>query len=120
MCACGGECVPSLQLTCRSWRATHAQNADAVRHFSACIALDDANHVFWSNRSAAHAALGDWDSAWRDAERTTTLSPAWAKGWARRGAAAMGREAFTDAREAYAKATELEPENEAYRKARHG
>jgi hypothetical protein len=111
-----------------------------VRHFTACIALDGSNHVYFSNRSAAHAALADWGAAAADAARTTALKPDWAKGWARRGAAAMGQEAFTgahfallpvlhravfvrcsagkscatDAKEAYGKAAELEPDNVTY------
>jgi hypothetical protein len=120
------------------------QHADAVRHFSACIALDAQCEVYFSNRSAAHAAAGDWPAAAADAARTTQLKPGWPKGWARRGAAAMGLEEFTgkrarcmcsllasllrarlsalacsaccaaDAKEAYAQAAELEPDNASY------
>ncbi len=69
-----------------------------MRHFSACIALDAACEVYFSNRSAAHAAAGDWLAAAADAQRTTQLKPGWPKGWARRGAAAMGLEEFTGKR----------------------
>jgi hypothetical protein len=91
------EHTPALPLTAATPRARTWQHADAVRHFTACIALDGSNHVYFSNRSAAHAALADWAAAATDAARTTALKPDWAKGWARRGAAAMGQEAFTGA-----------------------
>ena len=87
---------------------------DAIRHFSACIAADPACAIYSRNRSAAHAARRDWAAAAADGLKATTLEPEWAKGWARRGAAAMGAGDFTDAREAYAKAAQLEPDNAGY------
>ena len=50
--------------------------------------------------------------------KTTALAPDWPKGWARLGSAAMGCEAFTDATEAYARAIQLDPDNEQYRQVR--
>lgn len=90
------------------------RHEDAIRHFSACIAADPTTAVYYSNRSAAHAARRDWAAAAADGLRATEREPAWPKGWARRGAAAMGAGDFTDAREAYAKAAELEPANSGY------
>jgi tetratricopeptide (TPR) repeat protein len=98
---------------------SEGRHEDAVRHFSACIAIDASNHVFWSNRSAAHAALCQWDAARRDALQTTVLAPEWAKGFARLGSASMGGEQFTDAKEAYARACKLEPDNEQYKQSMH-
>ena len=97
---------------------SEGRHEDAVRHFSACIAVDASNHIFWSNRSAAHAALCQWDAARRDAVKTTVLAPDWPKGWARLGSAAMGCQAFTDATEAYTRAIKLDPDNEQYRQVR--
>ena len=51
---------------------------------------DDRNEVYYSNRSAAHASLGDWAAAKLDALRVTQLKPGWAKGHARLGAAYLG------------------------------
>jgi len=93
---------------------SEGRHADAVRHFTVCCQLDSCNQVFFSNRSAAHAALGEWPQAQRDALKTTQLAPDWPKGWARLGAAAMGLLAFTEAAEAYGRAAQLEPGNEAY------
>ena len=46
--------------------------------------------VYYSNRSAAHAALQQWREALEDAQSCTQLKPQWAKGWARRAAAQFG------------------------------
>lgn len=52
---------------------------EAVEHFTAAIAADPANHVLYSNRSAAHASMGSYDSALEDAKKTVELKPDWAK-----------------------------------------
>ena len=56
--------------------------ADAVKHFTDAIGVDAANHVFYSNRSAAYAALNDYDAALTDADKTVAIKPDWVKGYA--------------------------------------
>lgn len=63
-------------------------------------------------RSAAHAALGEWEGARRDAAQAASLKPGWPKAWARLGAAHMGLHAWSKAKEAYARARELEPDDQ--------
>ena len=58
-----------------------------MKHFADAIGVDAANHVFYSNRSAAYAALNDFDAALNDAEKTVTIKPDWVKGHSRKGAA---------------------------------
>jgi tetratricopeptide (TPR) repeat protein len=53
---------------------------EAVEHFTAAIGVDPANHVFFSNRSAAQSALEKFDAALVDAEKTVEIKPDWAKG----------------------------------------
>jgi stress-induced-phosphoprotein 1 len=36
------------------------QYHEAIEHYSNAIALDDSNHVFFSNRSGAYAGLSKW------------------------------------------------------------
>ena len=48
--------------------------------------------MYYSNRSAAHAALQQWREALEDAQACTRLKPRWGKGWSRRGAAQSGLE----------------------------
>ncbi|KXZ48330.1 hypothetical protein GPECTOR_28g736 [Gonium pectorale] len=89
---------------------------EAAKSFSKCIALDPSNEVYWSNRSAALAALERWEEAAADARRVVALKPGWAKGWARLGAACMGLKLYGDAREAYEKALRIEPDDMALRR----
>ncbi|KAI9218530.1 hypothetical protein BC828DRAFT_399541 [Blastocladiella britannica] len=93
-------------------KAFSAQNFDeAIKHFTSAIALDASNHVLYSNRSAAYASLREFDKARADAEKTVTISPKWAKGYSRLGAAHHGSGNLDAAREAYSKGLEVEPTN---------
>lgn len=85
----------------------------AVRHFSDAIALAPANHVLYSNRSAAHASLHAYADALADAEKTVELKPDWAKGYSRLGAAYQGLGRYDDAVSAYGRGLEVDPGNEA-------
>ncbi|PRW57006.1 hsp70-Hsp90 organizing 2 [Chlorella sorokiniana] len=82
---------------------------EAVKLFTRCIELDASNHIYHSNRAAAHTGLKDYKAAVRDARRCTELKPGWAKGWSRLGAAYFGLDQFSEAREAYERACKLEP-----------
>ena len=63
--------------------------------------MDPANHVLYSNRSAALASLHRYQEALEDAKRVTELKPEWAKGWSRLGAARYGLREWDDAVAAY-------------------
>ena len=54
-----------------------------------------------SNRSAAYAALKQFEDALKDATACTDLDPYWAKGWYRKGLAQVGLERYRDAEESY-------------------
>ncbi|KAI8927489.1 stress-induced protein sti1-like protein [Entophlyctis helioformis] len=81
----------------------------AIQFFSEAITNDPANHVLYSNRSAAYASLHEYEKAFQDAEKTVSLKPDWAKGYSRKGAALHGLGNLVDAAEAYEKGLELEP-----------
>ncbi|CAD7701189.1 unnamed protein product [Ostreobium quekettii] len=89
---------------------------DAVKRFTECIKLDGSNEIYYSNRSAAHAKAGDFPSALRDAEAALRLKPRWVKGWARKAAALQGLNYHSEAKEAYERALEIEPDDETLRK----
>ena len=69
---------------------------DAVRHFRVAVRLDVGNATYLSNLAAALVGLKSYDEALASATRCTQLKPGWAKGWARMGAALMGREDFAE------------------------
>lgn len=71
----------------------------------------DAAAALFSNRSAAHASLGQAALALDDAKRATALRPDWPKGWSRVGAALHLARDWAGAAEAYTRALELDPHN---------
>ena len=79
--------------------------------FTEAIALAPENHILYSNRSAAYASKKEWDSALKDAEKTTELKPDWPKGWGRKGAALYGKGDLATAHDAYAEGLKLDPNN---------
>ncbi|KAH8369013.1 hypothetical protein KR200_002754 [Drosophila serrata] len=93
-------------------QALNAEKFDeAVAAYTEAIALDGKNHVLYSNRSAAHAKAGNFESALEDAEKTIELNPTWAKGYSRKGAAAAGLQDFMKAFEAYNEGLKYDPQN---------
>lgn len=59
----------------------------AVAHYTEAIRLAPANHVLYSNRSAAYASDSNYQSAITDAEKTIELKPDWPRGYSRKGLA---------------------------------
>ncbi|KAJ0393307.1 hypothetical protein P43SY_009661 [Pythium insidiosum] len=57
--------------------------AKAIEHYSEAIRLDSENHIYYSNRSAAYGAAGQWELAEEDAKQCVRLSPGFAKGYHR-------------------------------------
>lgn len=55
----------------------------AIAKYSEAVELDPGNHVFYSNRSAAYAAMGKWAEAAADGQRCVSLSPTFLKGYHR-------------------------------------
>ena len=72
----------------------------AAQVFSLALKLDGSNHVLFSNRSAAHLALGHKDKALDDAEAALRLKPDWPKGFLRKGDALLGSGTLKGAHEA--------------------
>jgi tetratricopeptide (TPR) repeat protein len=72
--------------------------------------------ALYSNRSAAHASLGQASLALEDAEQVLAHRPGWAKGWSRKGSALHLAQDWAEAAAAYTRGLELEPENDAMRK----
>nr|CCA24666.1 conserved hypothetical protein [Albugo laibachii Nc14] len=62
----------------------NAKNFDkAIEHYSEAIRLDPENHIYYSNRSAAYGASGQWERAEEDAKLCVQKNPSFAKGYHR-------------------------------------
>ena len=58
------------------------QNSDferAIRLYTEALVLDPANHILYSNRSAAHIKLRQYEKALHDATKARELNDKWSK-----------------------------------------
>ena len=85
----------------------------AVSWYTAAIEKDGTNHVFYSNRSAAHLNMGDATAALADAESCIKVKPDWAKGYSRKGAALHKLNRMAESVASYEAGLKIDPANAA-------
>lgn len=85
----------------------------ALSKFTEAIKLEPTDHVFFSNRSATNLQLQRTRDAVSDAEQCVQLSPSWAKGYSRLGAALLADGQGGAAKTAYEKGLRIDPLNSA-------
>ncbi len=83
----------------------------ACNNYTGAIAIDDANKVLYSNRSAAWLKQGERGRALKDAEKCVELDGGWAKGWSRLGAARFALGRLEGALEAYEAGLKIDADN---------
>lgn len=111
-----GPPTPPLSISLTLPAATNAPPPPAV-HPRPCIS-PGSSEIFYSNRSAALAALERFQAALDDAAQAVRLKPRWVKGHTRKAAALMGLKRYSEAKEAYEAALKLEPDDQALQKGR--
>lgn len=73
----------------------------AIENYTKAIQLDGANHVYFSNRSAAYLSQGDAQNALEDATACLGLKPDFSKGYSRKGAALHSLKRYNDSISAF-------------------
>lgn len=82
--------------------ALQAKNfSEAIEMYTEAIKLDASNHVFYSNRSAAHLSNGDAEAALADGNKCIEVKPDWPKAYGRKGAALHALKKYAEAEETY-------------------
>lgn len=84
---------------------------EAVNLYNKAIQLDDSNHLYYSNRSAAWAEMCKWENSLNDAIKCIERNSKFVKGYSRKGQALeqLGRKA--EARTAYQEGLIIDPNN---------
>lgn len=90
--------------------------SEAIENYTQAIRLDGANHVYFSNRSAAYLKKGDANNALEDAASCIGLKPEFTKGYSRKGAALHSLKRYNDSVGAYEEGLAKFPEDAALKK----
>lgn len=96
-------------------RAKHAfKMKDMVsceKLYSKAIEISDESAILYANRSAVRLTVGNLDEAISDATKATERDPSYPKGWYRLGQGLERSEKFEEARSAYQRGKDLEPQS---------
>ncbi|XP_050682060.1 small glutamine-rich tetratricopeptide repeat-containing protein beta-like [Leptidea sinapis] len=87
----------------------------ALSKYGRAIELDPRNAVYFCNRAAAHYKLGEHEAAVADCMAALALQPEYSKAHGRLGIALTALDRTVEARAAFARALQLEPDNDSYR-----
>ena len=88
---------------------------EALRCYTAAIALDPTNHIFFGNRAAVHTQLKDFESAIADCKSALALDDTYVKAYSRIGLAHYQMGQYEPSVENYKRACELAPDNQQYK-----
>lgn len=83
----------------------------AITAYTQAIEVHPTNPVYFSNRSAAYAQVGQLDKAIEDAKEASKVDPKFGKAYSRLGHALFSAGKYQEAVEAYEKGCEVDPTN---------
>jgi len=83
---------------------------EAIKFYTKAIEQQQ-NHIYYSNRSACHTALGDYQKAIEDADQCIKLDSKWAKGYYRKGNALSFLSRYEEAFDVLQKGNQLDPKD---------
>ncbi|KAM3956449.1 LOW QUALITY PROTEIN: small glutamine-rich tetratricopeptide repeat-containing protein beta [Aphomia sociella] len=91
------------------------KHREALEKYSRAIELDPRNSVYFCNRAAANFKLGEHEAAVADCTAALAIQPDYGKAHGRIGLALTALDRHREARAAFARASQLEPDNESYK-----
>ncbi|KAG5191172.1 hypothetical protein JKP88DRAFT_271351 [Tribonema minus] len=83
----------------------------AIEKYGEAIAIDPANHTYWSNRSASYAGLDMWEQSRDDAKQCVTVDKTFVKGYFRMATAQKNLNELEGARDTLNRGLAVEPRN---------
>jgi tetratricopeptide (TPR) repeat protein len=99
---------------CKEKGNTYFKNGlfdEALNMYTEGLKFDHENHILFSNRSAVYLALGEFEKALDDANKSVEFYPSFAKGWNRKGVALRELGRMDEAIEAFYESLKFEPNN---------
>jgi len=115
----GGDVDPAAKAKAQEFKAagntafSAGKYEEAINQFTLAILEDGNDHVFYSNRSASYANLGQFDRAAQDGQKCIEIKPDWAKGYSRLGLAEFRRGNFAEATKVYTEGLKYDKANAA-------
>ncbi|XP_068140527.1 small glutamine-rich tetratricopeptide repeat-containing protein beta [Drosophila tropicalis] len=88
---------------------------EALLQYNRAITFDPKNPIYYCNRAAAYIRLGDNERAVTDCKSALLYNNNYSKAYSRLGVAYSNLGKYNEAEQAYAKAIDLEPDNQDYR-----
>lgn len=92
----------------------NGQYAEALKHYTKAIELNSRNAVYYCNRAAAYSRLEKHNEVISDCRDAIKLDPNYGKAYGRLGIAYSNMNMYREAKDAYAKARQLDPANSTY------
>lgn len=86
--------------------------SEAIKYFTVAIQHDPFEHVFYSNRSACYASLGQYQEALLDGRKCVEMKPDWVRGYTRKALAEFYLGELDAAEATYRKGLELDSNHE--------
>lgn len=90
----------------------------SIEHFTEAIKHNPQDHVFFSNRSGAHASLQQWDEALADAKKCVELKPDFIKGYNRVFVPLFSQQKYDEAKSIVDEGLKRDPENAALKESK--
>jgi len=84
---------------------------EAIENYTYAIECEPNNHIYWTNRATAYAAMQKWDKVLRDSEKAISLKSDWGKAYLRKGQAQAELGNLKDAYKTLKDGSGVDPDN---------